>query len=166
MGGSGWTPEPPSRVLEAQEADLKSPRIVSSDGSDAKRKSHHAHLSFRNSRLVVCLVLLAPGLSLIAEDKPAERVVPLRNAHAHNDYEHKRPLFDALDRGFCSVEADIFLSDNQLLVGHTKSDLKAERTLQKLYLDPLRTRIKENGGRVYRDGPAVFLLIDGVKDRS
>ena len=26
--------------------------------------------------------------------------VPLIHAHAHNDYEHKRPLLDALDHGF------------------------------------------------------------------
>ena len=30
-------------------------------------------------------------------------------AHAHNDYEHARPLHDALARGFGSVEADIWL---------------------------------------------------------
>jgi hypothetical protein len=95
----------------------------------------------------------------------SEVVVPLRQTHAHNDYEHKRPLFDALDNGFCSVEADVFLVDSQLLVGHTRQDLRPERTLEKLYLDPLRERIKANGGKVYKDGPTVFLLID-VKSES
>ena len=37
-------------------------------------------------------------------------VSPLRRAHAHNDYYHKRPLLDALDQGFCSVEADVFFA--------------------------------------------------------
>jgi hypothetical protein len=87
-------------------------------------------------------------------------VIPLRHAHAHNDYEHKRPLLDALECGFCSVEADIFLRDGRLLVGHTPSSLKPDRTLESLYLDPLNKRAKENGGRVYRDGPAFFLLVD------
>jgi hypothetical protein len=89
-----------------------------------------------------------------------ERVVPLRHAHAHNDYEHKRPLLDALAHGFCSVEADVFLVDGALLVGHERKDLRPGRTLEKLYLDPLRQRAKANGGRVYRGGPTVFLLVD------
>jgi hypothetical protein len=94
------------------------------------------------------------------QDGSPQRVVPLPQAHAHNDYEHKRPLFDALDQGFCSVEADVFLVDGTLLVGHTSADLKPERTLEKLYLDPLRERIKTNGGRVYKNGPTVWLLVD------
>src|SRR5262249_40555226 len=95
-----------------------------------------------------------------ASPAPGPGVVPLRQAHAHNDYEHKRPLLDALDNGFCSVEADVFLVDGELLVGHTRKDLRPGRTLEKLYLDPLRQRARANGGRVYRDGPTVYLLVD------
>lgn len=65
-------------------------------------------------------------------------VRPLPRAHAHNDYEHPRPLFDALDRGFPSVEADIYVVGDRLLVGHEPWDLRRSRTLQSLYLDPLR----------------------------
>lgn len=86
--------------------------------------------------------------------------VPLIRVHAHNDYEHKRPLFDALDHGFCSIEADIYLVEGQLLVAHERSQVKPERTLQALYLDPLRERVKKNNGRVYPNGPEVVLLID------
>jgi hypothetical protein len=84
----------------------------------------------------------------------------LIHAHAHNDYEHTRPLFEALENGFCSVEADVFLVDGKLLVGHTRSSLRPERTLESLYLDPLRERAKANGGRIYPGGPPVFLLVD------
>lgn len=86
--------------------------------------------------------------------------VPLTRVHAHNDYEHPHPLFDALEHGFCSIEADIYLVDGRLLVAHERSQVKPERTLQALYLDPLRARIKANGGRVYPHGPEVVLLID------
>src|SRR5438094_10005703 len=88
-----------------------------------------------------------------------EQPRPLTRVHAHNDYEHKCPLFDALDHGFCSVEADIYLVDGQLLVAHMRSQVKPERTLEKLYLDPLRERVKQNGGRVYSGGPEVTLLV-------
>ena len=103
--------------------------------------------------------LLATGFTL-AVPPP----VPLPAAHAHNDYEHTRPLFDALARGFCSVEADVWLQKGQLLVAHTPFGWKADRTLQSLYLDPLRERVKRNGGRVYPDGPAFHLMIDVKTD--
>src|SRR5439155_7031381 len=90
----------------------------------------------------------------------ASEPTPLIHTHAHNDYEHKRPLFDALDHGFCSVEADIYLVEGQLLVAHNRSQVNPDRTLQKLYLDPLRVRVKKNRGRVYAGGPEVMLLID------
>src|SRR4051812_48114397 len=76
-------------------------------------------------------------------------VIPLIHAHAHNDYEHPRPLLDALDCGFCSVEADVFLVGDKLFVGHSWYELRPERTLVSLYLDPLKKRIAENGGRVF-----------------
>ncbi len=85
---------------------------------------------------------------------------PLRVAHAHNDYLHTRPLEDAIEQGFCSVEADIFLIDGKLLVAHTRIEVVNNRTLESLYLDPLKKRIASNGGKVYRDGPPFGLLID------
>lgn len=88
------------------------------------------------------------------------QVIPFPNAHAHNDYEHERPLFDALDHGFCSVEADIWSVNGELLVAHDKEDLQPGRTIQSLYLDPLRERIRANGGRVYPAGPDFILLVD------
>jgi hypothetical protein len=110
---------------------------------------------------VAAFLLAGLTLGRCAEDAP---VVPLPRAHAHNDYEHKRPLLDALEHGFCSVEADVFLVDGELLIGHTRRDLRPGRTLEKLYLEPLRQRAKANGGRVYPGGPRVYLLIDVKSD--
>jgi Glycerophosphoryl diester phosphodiesterase family len=109
----------------------------------------------------LCLLL---ALVALPDDPPAKQPEPLRRTHAHNDYEHPRPLFDALDQGFCSVEADIYFTEKGLLVAHTPFDLKPERTLEKLYLDPLRERVKANNGKVYTNGPAFFLLIDVKTD--
>ena len=85
---------------------------------------------------------------------------PLPQAHAHNDYEHARPLHDALGHGFCSVEADVWLVNGQLLVAHDLKDARPERTLQALYLDPLRARVARNNGKVFRGGPPCTLLVD------
>ncbi len=94
----------------------------------------------------------------------AEGRAPCPRAHAHNDYLHDRPLLDALDNGFCSVEADIYLVDDELLVAHTRRELSPERTLRSLYLDPLRLRVKRNGGSVHGDGQVATLLIDIKSD--
>jgi hypothetical protein len=113
---------------------------------------------------MLSLLLLLPAAA-----PPAPDVVPLANAHAHNDYAHKRPLFDALDNGFTSVEADVYLRDGKLLVGHTPFDLRKDRTLESLYLDPLKKRVDDNKGHVYppRDRQATlpfFLLVDVKSD--
>ena len=103
----------------------------------------------------------AAGVCLLPTARTGEKpVTPLTRAHAHNDYEHARPLRDALAHGFCSVEADVFLTKDELLVAHERKDLKPGRTLEKLYLDPLRELVKTNRGKVYPDGPAFHLLID------
>jgi hypothetical protein len=85
---------------------------------------------------------------------------PLVRAHAHNDYEHERPLVDALSHGFCSVEADIYLVDGELLVAHNRKDVSPDRNLRSLYLDPLRKRAQKYDGRIFKDGPVFWLLID------
>jgi glycerophosphoryl diester phosphodiesterase len=92
------------------------------------------------------------------------QIVPLLRAHAHNDYEHARPLFDALEQGFCSIEADIWLVDGQLLVAHNRDEVKHGRTLQSLYLDPLREQARRNGGWVCAGTSNLTLLVDVKSD--
>jgi len=106
----------------------------------------------------VVLFLGSAVATVSASDGSTAAALP--RAHAHNDYRHRRPLIDALDHGFCSVEADIFLVDGRLLVGHNRSELKRDRTLQSLYLEPLRRRLEEKGSRVHPGGPPLTLLID------
>lgn len=89
-------------------------------------------------------------------------VVPLPNAHAHNDYEQSRPLWDALDQGFTSVEADVYLINDTLFVAHERPTFNnPAHTLENLYLKPLAERIAQNGNQVYAGykGP-VYLMID------
>ena len=110
----------------------------------------------------VCLA----GLALAAAGAEMKEPLPLPHAHSHNDYEHSRPLLDALDQGFCSIEADVWLVNGELLVAHDLKDAKPGRTLQALYLDPLQARVERNGGRVFRNGPTVTLLVDVKSDAT
>jgi len=109
---------------------------------------------------IVALIGVCGSHERLLTQLDADEVRPLVRAHAHNDYHHERPLLDALAHGFCNVEADIFLVGDELQVGHDRRELRPGRTLQALYLDPLRKRIAEHGGRVYRDGPSFTLLVD------
>ena len=112
-------------------------------------------------RVSVLTLFATVGVTAIVAEPPQEtRADARRQAHAHNDYLHDRPLLDALDHGFGSVEADIYLVDGELLVAHTRRELKKDRTLRGLYLEPLRQRIKENDGSVHGDGQPLTLLID------
>jgi hypothetical protein len=90
--------------------------------------------------------------------------VPLPRAHAHNDYLHKRPLFEALEQGFASVEADVFLRGEELLVAHTVFELRQERTLKSLYLNPLKEWIRNHNGQIDANGSRLWLLIDIKSD--
>ncbi|MEU8651734.1 phosphatidylinositol-specific phospholipase C/glycerophosphodiester phosphodiesterase family protein [Streptomyces sp. NPDC048737] len=112
---------------------------------------------------VALTAVLAPpaGSAFAAEQRHRPR--PLRHAHAHNDYEHPRPLLDALDHRFGSVEADIFLVDGQLLVAHDPADLDPARTLESLYLAPLAARVEANHGSVYRGSHTPLQLLVDIK---
>ncbi|KAA5545583.1 hypothetical protein FYK55_06285 [Roseiconus nitratireducens] len=108
--------------------------------------------------LIVCFFVW--GTAGIA----ADIATPLERAHAHNDYLHERPLLDALDHGFNSVEADIFLVGDRLLVAHDFDKIAPQRTLETLYLDPLRRRAQKNGGRIHSGAAPFRLLIDIKSD--
>ncbi|MDQ3404857.1 MAG: phosphatidylinositol-specific phospholipase C/glycerophosphodiester phosphodiesterase family protein [Actinomycetota bacterium] len=109
----------------------------------------------------ITALLVAPTTA--AADHPT-RVRPLAQAHAHNDYEHTRPLHDALDHGFTSAEADIYLVGGELLVGHDPQDLVPGRTLRALYLEPLRQRVLDNHGKVFPGRPFAFQLLIDLKN--
>src|SRR5882672_7559979 len=99
-------------------------------------KMENCKLGTRTLAKPVLMSVVALALMVGAAEPKLPALLP--HAHAHNDYEHTRPLLDALERGFCSVEADVWLVNGQLLVAHDLKDGKAERTLRALYLDPLR----------------------------
>ncbi|RAL03186.1 uncharacterized protein BO80DRAFT_500498 [Aspergillus ibericus CBS 121593] len=73
-------------------------------------------------------------------------VLPVR-CHSHNDYWRDVPLHSALSAGCIGVEADIWLSNYDLLVGHTPFTLHHEVTLRSLYLNPLLDLLQKHNTR-------------------
>jgi glycerophosphoryl diester phosphodiesterase len=80
--------------------------------------------------------------------------------HSHNDYEQKQPFFAAYNLGFDSIEADLYLKDGELCVAHDQKDVTPERTLKKLYIEPLLAKIKENEGFPYAKKKPLILFLD------
>lgn len=132
------------------------------DQPNMKSSKHTFSLRFVTRLLWLSLIC---GWFATLTSADAADIRPLPNAHAHNDYLHTRPLLDALDHGFCSVEVDIWLAGDQLLVAHDRKDAQPDRTLQTIYLDPLLERVMQNHGQVFSNGPAFTLLID-IKSES
>jgi len=79
------------------------------------------------------------------------------NAHSHNDYEQQQPFTLAYNELFGSIEADIFLVNGAILVGHTSRDLNPARSLEKLYLEPIAA---------YQPSRKLQLLIDIKSDAT
>lgn len=109
--------------------------------------------------LIICL-LLAGSLT---HTYPAPL---LPRGHSHNDYYRDRPLKEALEAGFGSVEADIFLQNGELLVGHDREELTAERTLRSMYLDPLFERAEERDFKSIYNEPFEFQLMIDIKSEA
>lgn len=87
---------------------------------------------------------------------------PHINAHAHNDYEHDRPLFEAIENGFISIEADIHLVNGRILVAHDHPTSRS-KTLEDLYLRPLDSISRINGGKIYPQKDVTVMLMIDIK---
>lgn len=58
--------------------------------------------------------------------------------HSHNDYEQNVPFWKAFSAGCTSIEADVILYNNDLMVSHDVKGINAQNNFENLYLKPLR----------------------------
>ncbi|KAI0080095.1 hypothetical protein K474DRAFT_394322 [Panus rudis PR-1116 ss-1] len=81
-----------------------------------------------------------------------QNIVP-KAIHSHNDYWRDVPLLSAISFGVQSVEADVFLLNGTLFVGHELAALTPDRTLDSLYIQPLLSVLKsQNPKNVFTVG--------------
>ncbi|KAK2759144.1 Altered inheritance of mitochondria protein 6 [Arachnomyces sp. PD_36] len=83
--------------------------------------------------------------------------------HSHNDYWRLVPLYSALHAGCISVEADVWMFDGELFVGHSLWSLNHQRTLRTLYVDPL-VKILDSQNQVSEFSPEKDQPLHGVFD--
>ncbi|KAF2260158.1 hypothetical protein CC78DRAFT_536576 [Lojkania enalia] len=106
---------------------------------------------------------LGEGLSSYPTDFTRD-VVPIQ-CHSHNDYWRRVPLYEALHYGCTGVEADVWLFENELYVGHNTISLTKNRTFRSLYVDPL-VQILDQQNSVNEFEPADTNIKNGVFDTN
>lgn len=57
--------------------------------------------------------------------------------HSHNDYWRDVPFYSAISVGAVSVEADVWLYNGTLHIGHEEGALTDARTFESLYINPI-----------------------------
>ena len=68
-------------------------------------------------------------------------IIPV-SIHSHNDYWRPLPFYSALSVGAISIEADVWLYNGTLHVGHEESALTSARTFESLYINPILDVLK------------------------
>lgn len=90
-------------------------------------------------------------------------IVP-KGFHSHNDYWRPIPFYSALSVGAISVEADVWLYNGTLHIGHEVSALTAARTFDSLYIQPILSVLRrQNPNSTYVTGGPTK---NGVYDTS
>jgi len=117
--------------------------------------------SIKNQMLQILVVFC---LSMMESYGQSLHIIPV--GHSHNDYTRDVPMHDALTYGFTSIEADVYLHEGRMVVTHDAMRLNEKPTLQALYLDPLKSFIQTNGGRVFPgSNQKLVLMVDLKSDK-
>jgi alkaline phosphatase len=102
----------------------------------------------KNSTKITLLtaLLLNMGMAASAQIK----AYTVADAHSHNDYKNNIPFYRAYEKGFGSIEADVYAVNGRLMVAHDKKEISAKRSLKILYIDPLIEKFNRDPQRHLR----------------
>lgn len=113
-------------------------------------------------RIITSLILAASvlaGMTLSAQEHPVY-------IHSHNDYWRPAPFWTAYSAKLYSYEADIYCIDGQLFVSHDREDIRPENTLERLYVEPIVSVYKANGGKPWAGAKHGIQLLVDIKDAT
>ena len=106
---------------------------------------------------------LIPVLLLISAFVSVKAQYSTLNAHSHNDYENDIPFWLAYNNHFGSIEADIWAVEGELFVAHYESEIRPDRTLDSLYINPIAETVRQNGGKAWIGHSSTFQLMIDLK---
>jgi alkaline phosphatase len=125
------------------------------------KKQRLTNLHHRNMRLKITLIVFI----LSATSRFLTAQYTTQNAHSHNDYANSVPFYLAYNNHFGSIEADIWAVDGDLLVAHSFSEIRKEKSLDSLYLLPIIRTFRQNGGKPWNDVNSTFQLLIDIKTK-
>lgn len=103
--------------------------------------------------------------TLFAIQSMAQPSIP--HGHSHNDYMQKRPLYEAIELGYGSLEIDVCLDKhNQIRVAHSTVFLSSKKTIEEMYFDPIVKMIKEKDTLFKYSGSAPLTLMIDIKTQA
>jgi alkaline phosphatase len=82
--------------------------------------------------------------------------------HSHNDYTHALPFWDAWNNRAGVIEADVYCINNVLMVAHDKKDIRPDKTLDKMYIQPIMQLFNSNK----IDSTRRFYLMIDIKENA
>jgi alkaline phosphatase len=107
--------------------------------------------------------ILTTVLMLTAAVLPVMAQYSTLNAHSHNDYANEIPFWMAYNNHFGSIESDIWAVNGELFVAHNRPEIKPERTLDILYIQPIVKLVRANKGKAWNDHASTFQLLIDLK---
>ncbi|MBA4300276.1 MAG: hypothetical protein C0433_09275 [Cyclobacterium sp.] len=87
-----------------------------------------------SKKLIFLIAFLFPVLGFSQQDF---------KLHSHNDYLRKLPFWEAFGAGAASIEVDVILQNDQLMVAHEAASIKSELTLRSLYFEPIQKSVEQ-----------------------
>jgi len=102
----------------------------------------------KNSTTITLLAALWLNMGMTASAQI--KAYTVADAHSHNDYKNNIPFYRAYEKGFGSIEADVYAVNGQLMVAHDKKEISAKRSLKILYIDPLIEKLNRDPQRHLR----------------
>ena len=97
--------------------------------------------------------------NLLSSPLWAQLPTVLEHAHAHNDYDKSWPaLHTALNKGFRSIEVDVYPYQGELKVAHWPFALGRAADLETLYLQPLDSLWKAQSPWLSTAAPLILMI--------
>jgi len=82
--------------------------------------------------------------------------------HSHNDYAHILPFWDAYNNHAGVIEADVYEVNGELMVAHSKSEIKPGNSLNSMYIEPIVKLFDSAKNHVH----GFYLMIDIKENQS
>jgi len=104
---------------------------------------------------LLLLFLFSCGLQLAAQ----ERIL----IHSNNDYQRQAPFYQAYAWQTASIGIDVSEQKGKLLIAENKSGLSTALTLDEMYITPIVTLFKQNGGKLWKNSDYTLTLFINLK---